>query len=96
MAKPVPSETIALRSLAGVVKRLDPQRFEVTLVCHPQSAKMLSEPDSSRKIHLTEKETAILKYLYRMGDRPVTRAELELGRAALTRAVMMASARMRF
>jgi DNA-binding response OmpR family regulator len=40
------------------------------------SAKMLSNPDSSRKIHLTEKETAILKYLYRMGDRPVTREVL--------------------
>jgi DNA-binding response OmpR family regulator len=40
------------------------------------SAKMLSDPDSSRKIHLTEKETAILKYLYRMGDRPVTREVL--------------------
>ena len=33
------------------------------------SAKMLINPDSNRKIHLTEKETAILKYLYRMGDR---------------------------
>jgi DNA-binding response OmpR family regulator len=40
------------------------------------SAKMLINPDSSRKIHLTEKETAILKYLYRMGDRPVTREVL--------------------
>lgn len=29
--------------------------------------------DSNRKIHLTEKETAILKYLYRVGDRPVSR-----------------------
>ncbi|MDX1540632.1 MAG: response regulator transcription factor [Geminicoccaceae bacterium] len=37
------------------------------------SSKMLVSPDSTRKIHLTEKETAILKYLYRMGDRPVAR-----------------------
>jgi DNA-binding response OmpR family regulator len=37
------------------------------------SAKMLTSPDSNRKIHLTEKETAILKYLYRMGDRAVAR-----------------------
>jgi DNA-binding response OmpR family regulator len=40
------------------------------------SAKMLTSPDTSRKIHLTEKETAILKYLYRMGDRAVTREVL--------------------
>jgi DNA-binding response OmpR family regulator len=40
------------------------------------SAKMLSNADNNRKIHLTEKETAILKYLYRMGDRPVTREVL--------------------
>jgi DNA-binding response OmpR family regulator len=40
------------------------------------SAKMLVNPENSRKIHLTEKETAILKYLYRMGDRPVSREVL--------------------
>lgn len=31
---------------------------------------------NGRKIHLTEKETAILKYLYRVGDRPVPREVL--------------------
>jgi DNA-binding response OmpR family regulator len=40
------------------------------------SAKMLVNAENNRKIHLTEKETAILKYLYRMGDRPVTREVL--------------------
>jgi DNA-binding response OmpR family regulator len=40
------------------------------------SAKMLINPDTNRKVHLTEKETAILKYLYRMGDRPVGREVL--------------------
>jgi DNA-binding response OmpR family regulator len=40
------------------------------------SAKMLVNAESNRKIHLTEKETAILKYLYRMGDRPVGREVL--------------------
>jgi DNA-binding response OmpR family regulator len=40
------------------------------------SAKMLVNPETSRKIHLTEKETAILKYLYRMGDRAVGREVL--------------------
>jgi DNA-binding response OmpR family regulator len=36
------------------------------------AAKMLVRGDN-RKIHLTEKETAILKYLFRIGDRPVSR-----------------------
>ena len=40
------------------------------------SAKMLLTGEGERKIHLTEKETAILKYLYRMGDRPVGREVL--------------------
>jgi DNA-binding response OmpR family regulator len=40
------------------------------------SAKMLINPEVNRKVHLTEKETAILKYLYRMGDRPVAREVL--------------------
>jgi DNA-binding response OmpR family regulator len=40
------------------------------------SAKMLVNPEANRKIHLTEKETAILKYLYRVGDRPVPREVL--------------------
>ncbi len=39
------------------------------------AAKMLVRGDN-RKIHLTEKETAILKYLYRVGDRPVSREVL--------------------
>ena len=40
------------------------------------SAKLLVEPESNRKIRLTEKETAILKYLYRSGDRVVAREVL--------------------
>ena len=40
------------------------------------SAKLLVEPDSNRKIRLTEKETAILKYLYRAGDKVVAREVL--------------------
>ncbi|HEY3696084.1 response regulator transcription factor [Phenylobacterium sp.] len=39
------------------------------------SAKMLVD-DSQRKIRLTEKETNILKYLYRAGEKPVSREEL--------------------
>ncbi|MCQ4160499.1 response regulator transcription factor [Roseomonas sp. GC11] len=37
------------------------------------SAKLLLEPVKNRKIRLTEKEAAILKFLYRAGGRPVAR-----------------------
>ncbi|HMP63940.1 MAG TPA: response regulator transcription factor, partial [Phenylobacterium sp.] len=39
------------------------------------SAKVLGG-ESQRQIRLTEKETNILKYLYRAGDKPVSREEL--------------------
>ncbi len=37
------------------------------------SAKLLMEPSRNRKIRLTDKESAILKFLYRAGGRPVPR-----------------------
>jgi DNA-binding response OmpR family regulator len=40
---------------------------------HPAQKLLLDEPNNNRKIRLTEKETAILKYLYRAGDKPVGR-----------------------
>jgi len=40
------------------------------------SAKLLLNEGTRRKIHLTEKETSILKYLYRAGDRVVGRDTL--------------------
>jgi DNA-binding response OmpR family regulator len=40
------------------------------------SAKLLLEPQRNRRIRLTDKEGAILKYLYRAGGRPVPRAVL--------------------
>ena len=42
---------------------------------HP-AAKMLSSGEGKRKIRLTEKETAILKYLYRIGNKTVARETL--------------------
>lgn len=42
---------------------------------HP-SAKMLIEMETERKIYLTERETSLLKYLYRTGNRPVPRQAL--------------------
>ena len=38
------------------------------------AAKMLQEARKNRRIRLTEKESAILKFLYRAGTRPVPRA----------------------
>jgi DNA-binding response OmpR family regulator len=40
------------------------------------SVKLLFNPATNKKVRLTEKETAILKYLYRAGDRPVGRDTL--------------------
>lgn len=40
------------------------------------NAKLLLNETQNSKIRLTEKETAILKYLYRAGDKPVGRAKL--------------------
>ena len=52
----------------GAVFRLGPYEFR-------PSAKVLVD-GSGRKVRLTEKETNILKYLYRAGDKPVSREEL--------------------
>ncbi len=51
----------------------DDATFPIGPYAFRPSAKILSDNESDKKIHLTEKETAILKYLYRMGDRPVPR-----------------------
>jgi len=40
------------------------------------STKILTNKETDTKIHLTERETDILKYLYRMGDRPAARKTL--------------------
>ncbi len=37
------------------------------------AAKVLIEPERNKRIRLTEKETAILKYLFRAGSRPIGR-----------------------
>jgi DNA-binding response OmpR family regulator len=52
----------------GAVFRLGTYEFR-------PAAKMLVD-DNQRKIRLTEKETNILKYLYRAGEKPVSREEL--------------------
>tara|TARA_R110002096_G_scaffold228304_1_gene417715 strand:- start:435 stop:1130 length:696 start_codon:yes stop_codon:yes gene_type:complete len=40
------------------------------------SGKILEEKETGKKVRLTEKETSILKYLYRAGGKPVGREEL--------------------
>ena len=40
------------------------------------SAKILIETTTEKKVRLTEKETSILKFLFRAGDKPVTRETL--------------------
>lgn len=40
------------------------------------AARLLQEPRRNRRIRLTAKEVAILKFLYRTGDRPANRHEL--------------------
>jgi DNA-binding response OmpR family regulator len=52
----------------GAVFRLGAYEFR-------PAAKMLLDPQA-KKIRLTEKETNILKYLYRAGEKPVSREEL--------------------
>ena len=37
------------------------------------ASKLLIDPEKNRRVRLTEKETAILKYLFRAGDRPISR-----------------------
>ncbi len=37
------------------------------------SAKLLLDPETNKKVRLTEKETAMLKYLYRAGDKVIGR-----------------------
>lgn len=50
----------------------DDVTFQIGPYSFRPAAKMLTAANG-RKIHLTEKETAILKYLYRIGDRPAGR-----------------------
>ncbi|HYM71710.1 MAG TPA: response regulator transcription factor [Stellaceae bacterium] len=40
------------------------------------SAKLMTDPSRRKKVRLTEKETAILRYLYHAGDRAIGRATL--------------------
>ena len=50
--------------------------FQVGPYSFRPSAKVMTDATGKKKIRLTEKETAILKYLFRAGDRPIGRDQL--------------------
>ncbi|MBU8537104.1 response regulator transcription factor [Falsiroseomonas tokyonensis] len=68
------SELMArLRAQLRVFDNSEDAVFSVGPYTFRPSAKMLLDAARNRKIRLTEKEAAILKYLYRAGGRPVGR-----------------------
>ncbi len=54
----------------------DDAEFTIGPYAFRPSAKLLIDPGGRKKVRLTEKETAILKYLYRAGDRAIGRDTL--------------------
>jgi DNA-binding response OmpR family regulator len=54
-------------------ERSDDAVFSIGPYTFQPSAKMLIDEERKKKIRLTDKEAAILKYLYRTGDRTVSR-----------------------
>ena len=54
-------------------ERSDDAVFTIGPYTFQPSAKLLVDNESNKKVRLTDKETAILKYLYRSGDRVVGR-----------------------
>ena len=57
-------------------EQFDDATFPVGPYAFRPSTKMLTDRETDKKIHLTDKEAALLKYLYRMGDRPAQRKTL--------------------
>jgi DNA-binding response OmpR family regulator len=78
IAKPVRLGVLLARIRAQL--RQHEQSEDATFTIGPYnfrpSVKLLLNPATKKKIRLTEKETAILKYLYRAGDKPVGRDTL--------------------
>lgn len=62
-----------LRAQIRQHERSDDAVFAIGPYSFQPSAKMLINFESNRKIRLTDKETAILKYLYRSGSRVISR-----------------------
>ncbi len=65
-----------LRAQLRIFENSEDAVFTIGPYTFRPSAKLLQEPVRNRRIRLTEKEAAILKFLYRAGERPVPRQVL--------------------
>jgi DNA-binding response OmpR family regulator len=65
-----------LRAQVRIFENSEDAVFTIGPYTFRPSAKLLQEPIKNRRIRLTEKEAAILKFLYRAGTRPVARQVL--------------------
>ncbi len=62
-----------LRAQLRIFENSEDAVFTIGPYTFRPSAKLLQDPHKNRRIRLTEKESAILKFLYRAGDRAVAR-----------------------
>ncbi len=62
-----------IRAQLRQFERTDDATFQIGPYSFRPGGKMLTDPASNRRIRLTEKETQILKFLFRAGDRAVGR-----------------------
>jgi DNA-binding response OmpR family regulator len=78
IAKPfrLPELLARVRAQLRVFDTSDDATFRIGPYTFRPSAKLLVEPARNRKLRLTDKECAILKYLYRAGGKPVPRQVL--------------------
>ena len=65
-----------LRAQLRIFENSEDAVFTIGPYTFRPAAKLLQEPERNRRIRLTEKEAAILKFLYRAGTRPVARQVL--------------------
>jgi DNA-binding response OmpR family regulator len=65
-----------LRAQLRIFENSEDAVFTIGPYTFRPAAKLLQEPARNRRIRLTEKESAILKFLYRAGTRPVARQVL--------------------
>ncbi len=78
IAKPfrLPELLARVRAQLRVFDNSEDAVFTIGLYMFRPSAKLLLEPSRNRKIRLTDKESSILKFLYRAGGKPVPRQVL--------------------
>ena len=65
-----------LRAQLRIFENSEDAVFSIGPYTFRPAAKLLQEAQRNRRIRLTEKEAAILKFLYRAGTRPVARQQL--------------------